>query len=99
MVSYDKFSSTSCSPTGDFDECIKHASGTICEEDREKFYETFSTKSQLEVYAQGKRSIVMRTSQIGDDGVYRRVEIKNFFVKEEGINDILVVSLSHNIEE
>jgi EAL domain-containing protein (putative c-di-GMP-specific phosphodiesterase class I) len=99
MVSYDKFSSTSCSPTGDFDECIKHASLTMCEEDREKFYETFCTKHQLEVYSQGKRSLTMRTSQIGDDGIYRPVEIKNFFVKEEGIDDILVVSLSHNIEE
>ena len=39
------------------------------------------------------------TRQIGDDGIYRKVETGNYFVKSPATEDILVISLCHNISE
>ena len=39
------------------------------------------------------------TRQIGDDGIYRKVETGNYFVKSPATEDILVISLCHNTSE
>ncbi len=39
------------------------------------------------------------TRQIGDDGIYRKVETGNYFVKSPATEDVLVISLCHNISE
>ena len=38
----------------------------------------------------------MITRQIGDDGVYRRVETSNYFVKCPATDDVLIISLCNN---
>ena len=38
------------------------------------------------------------TRQIGDDGIYRKVETSNYFVKNPASEDILVISLCNNLE-
>lgn len=48
---------------------------------------------------EGKKDFHLVTRQIGDDGIYRKVETGNYFVKSPATEDILVISLCHNISE
>ena len=34
----------------------------------------------------------------GDDGVYRKVETSNYFVKSPATDDVLIISLCNNFE-
>lgn len=98
MMAYDNFSATSCPSTGVFEELIEHGSTTMHPEDRELFKTTFSISNQLEAYERGERYIRLVTRQMGDDGVYRKVETSNYFVKNPSVEDVLVISLCHNLE-
>lgn len=94
MVTYDQFTTKKCPSTGVFDEVIDSAAETLYHEDRQGFLETFSRRAQLEAYARGESRIVMTVRQLGDDGIYRYVEISNYFVKNPSSDDVLVISLN-----
>lgn len=98
MMSYKNFTSTTCASTGIFDELISEAKYTIHPDDREKFSRVFKRENQLEAHNRGEKMIKAVVSQKGDDGVWRRVEITNCFVKNPSSDDVLIISLSHNIE-
>ena len=68
-------------------------------EDRELWQSTFCRENQLKLYKEGKKDFHLVTRQIGDDGIYRKVETGNYFVKSPATEDILVISLCHNISE
>lgn len=98
MMKYDGFTSTSCVSAGAFDECIIHASGTMHPEDAELFRQTFCIENQMAAYERGEKCISVMVRQLGDDKVYRRVEVTNYFVKNPSSEDVLVISLSHNFD-
>lgn len=98
MMAYDSFSSTSCPSTGVFEELIAHGASTMHPEDQEAFRTTFSISNQMEAYQKGEKSVRLVTRQIGDDGIYRKVETTNFFVKNPSVDDVLVISLCDNLE-
>ncbi len=97
MMAYENYTSTSCLSSGTFDECIVHASMTLHPDDRESFRHTFSIENQMAAYNRGEKSISLITRQIGDDGIYRKVETTNYFVKNPSVDDVLVISLNHNL--
>jgi EAL domain-containing protein (putative c-di-GMP-specific phosphodiesterase class I) len=98
MMAYDHFSSTSCPASGTFDDLIAHGASTMHPEDRELFAATFCRENLLKSYKEGKSVVKTITRQMGDDGVYRKVETMDFFVKSPSVNDILVISLCDNLE-
>jgi hypothetical protein len=99
MMAYDNFSSKSCPASGTFDDLIVHGTSTMHPEDQSIFSETFGRQNLLRAYAQGKQVVKSITRQIGDDGVYRKVETMDFFVKSPSADDVLVISLCDNLEE
>jgi EAL domain-containing protein (putative c-di-GMP-specific phosphodiesterase class I) len=99
MMVYDNFSSTSCPASGTFDDLIVHGTSTMHPEDQQLFATTFSRENLLRMNAQGKTVVKAITRQIGDDGVYRKVETMDFFVKSPFVDDVLVISLCDNLEE
>lgn len=98
MMAYDNFSSTSCPSTGVFEELITHGASTMHPEDQEAFQKTFSISNQMEAYRRGEKTVRLVTRQIGNDGIYRRVETTNYFVKSPSVDDVLVISLCDNLE-
>jgi EAL domain-containing protein (putative c-di-GMP-specific phosphodiesterase class I) len=98
MMAYDNFSSTSCPASGTFDDLIAHGASTMHPEDKDIFASTFCRENLLNAYARGEKVVKTITRQIGDDGVYRKVETMDFFVKSPAVDDILVISLCDNLE-
>jgi len=97
MVKYEH-TTNSCISAGSFDECIVHAATTMHPEDQELFRNTFCVKNQMEAYERGEKYISLVVRQLGDDGIYRRVEVTNYFVKSPAVEDVLVISLNHNLD-
>lgn len=99
MLSYDNFTTKECSGTGNFDELILHAASTVHPEDREVFVRTFDRKKLLEDYRMGTKEVGVRIRQMGDDGVYRKIESIDYFVKNPSSDDVLAINLSSIIKE
>lgn len=55
-------------------------------------------KHELKLHREGVRDFRLVTQQIGDDGIYRKVETSNYFVKSPASEDVLVISLCNNLE-
>ena len=99
MMTYENFTSRNCPSTGNIDDLIAHGTMSMHPEDRERWGGTFRRENQLKLYREGKKELHLITRQIGDDGVYRRVETSNYFVKSPASEDVLVISLCNNIDE
>lgn len=98
MMAYENFTSTSCTSTGVFEELIAHGASTMHPEDSQVFLDTFCIENQMNAYKKGDKSISLVTRQMGDDGVYRKVETVNYFVKNPSVDDVLVITMCHNLE-
>lgn len=98
MMAYENFSATSCPSTGVFDELIAHGATTMHPDDQELFRTTFTIENMLKVYNRGEKSIKIITRQLGDDGIYRKVETTDIFVKNPAVDDVLVITLCQNLE-
>lgn len=98
MMAYDNFTSQSCPSTGIYDELIAHGASTMHPDDQELFKSTFTIPNQMAAYERGEKSITVITRQLGDDGIYRRVDTTNYFVKNPSVDDLLVISLCHNLD-
>lgn len=98
MMAYENFSATSCPSTGVFEELIAHGAATMHPEDQDAFRTTFSIENQMKACQNGEKFVKLVTRQIGDDGIYRRVETTNFFVKNPSVDDVLVISLCDNLD-
>lgn len=99
MMTYDNFTSRSCPSTGSIDDLIAHGTMSMHPEDQECWGNTFRRENQLKLYREGAREIHLITRQIGDDGIYRKVETSNYFVKSPASEDVLVISLCNNIDQ
>lgn len=98
MMAYENFSSTSCPSTGIFDELIAHGASTMHPDDQALFKTAFSVENLLAAHARGEKTVRVVTRQLGDDGVYRRVETVDYFVKHPAVDDVLVIALCQNID-
>ena len=96
MITYENFTSTKCVVAGTFDELIISGTKTMHDMDKERFKRTFSRENLLKQYKKGEEKVELRVIQEGDDGVLRRVEITDIFVKDADSNDVLVISLNRN---
>jgi len=99
MMTYENFTAKSCPSTGTVDDLIAHGAASMHPEDRERWQGTFCRENQLKLYQEGKKDFHLVTRQIGDDGICRKVETSNYFVKSPATEDILVISLCRNISE
>ena len=99
MMAYQNFSRTSCPSTGVFDDLIAHGKTTMHPEDQEIFASTFDRKKLINDYNNGIKEVRLVTRQMGDDGIYRRVETTDYFVKSNYSNDIIVITLCDNLPE
>ena len=98
MMAYENFSRRSCPSTGTFTDLIAHGASTMHPQDRHAFAETFSIPSLMRAYQNGEKSVRLVTRQLGDDGVYRKVETVDYFVKNPAVDDVLVITFCQNIE-
>lgn len=96
MMTYENFTSKSCPSTGTMDDLIEHGTRSMHPEDRERWNAMFCRENQLRLYQEGTKEFHMITRQIGDDGVYRKVETSNYFVDNPATDDVLVISLCNN---
>lgn len=99
MMTYENFTATGCPSTGVFDELIVHGASSMHPDDRQIFSETFDRHNLLKAYADGKTEVRLITRQLGDDGVYRRVETTDHFVKSPSSDDLLVITLCDNLTD
>lgn len=98
MMVYEHFSTRSCPSTGVYSELIVHGASSMHPEDRQLFADTFDVNDQLEAYARGERVRAVVTRQLGDDGVYRKVETTNYYMQNSASEDVLAITLSRSIE-
>ena len=97
FLTYKDFSSTKCQVAGTFDELIESGATTMHEMDKNLFKKTFCRENLLKEYEKGSDKVEIRVIQKGDDGQLRRVEITDYFVKDDDSDDVLVVSLNRNM--
>ena len=98
MMAYENFSTTSCPSTGVYTELIVHGASTMHPEDQKLFSDTFDINDQLKAYAEGQRERMVITRQLGDDGIYRRVQTTNYYVKNPSSDDVLAITLSRAVD-
>ncbi len=98
MMAYDNFSTTSCPSTGVYAELIVHGASTMHPDDQKLFSDTFEISDQISAYEKGERTRRVVTRQLGDDGIYRRVETTNYYMKNPNSEDILAITLSHALD-
>ncbi|WP_298529991.1 EAL domain-containing protein [uncultured Ruminococcus sp.] len=99
MMAYQDFTRTTCPSTGVFDELIVHGSASMHPDDREFFASAFDRKRLLEDYKSGMREKRLITRQLGDDGIYRRVETVDYFVDNNSSDDVLAITLCENLPD
>ena len=68
-------------------------------DDREIFASTFNRENLIEKYKQGEKFVRLITRQLGDDGIYRKVETVDCFVKSSYSDDIIAITLCENLPE
>ncbi len=98
-MTYKNFTSTNCPSTGIFDELIVHGAKSMHPDDSEIFSATFSRANLLELHKKGERMIRLTTRQLGDDGIYRRVETVDCFVNSRYTNDVIAITLCENLPD
>ena len=98
MMAYEQFSTRSCPSTGIYTELIVHGASSMHPDDRQLFSDTFDINDQLEAYKNGQRVRAVVTRQLGDDGIYRKVETTNYYMTNPASDDILAITLSRAIE-
>ena len=96
MMAYKDFTAKSCASTGTVDDLIEQGTLSMHPEDRERWHAMFCRENQLRLHREGKKAFHMITRQIGDDGICRKVETSNYFVKSPATDDVLIISLCNN---
>ena len=98
MMTYENFTTTKCTGSGIYDELIAGGATTMHPDDQAVFLHTFSIENQMNKYHAGEKCISIITRQMGDDGIYRRVETINYFVNNPASNDVIVITLCENLD-
>ena len=99
MMTYENFTAKGCPSTGTVDDLIEQGTLSMHPEDRERWNAMFRRENQLKLHRKGVQELHMITRQLGDDGVYRKVETSNYFVKCPATEDVLIISLCNNFAD
>ena len=99
MMAYQNFTTTSCPSTGVFDELIEHGAASMHPEDREIFSTTFNREKLINDYKSGVQMFRLVTRQLGDDGIYRKVETVDYFVKSNYSEDVIAITFCENLPD
>ena len=99
MMAYQNFTTTSCPSTGVFDELIEHGAASMHPEDREIFAATFNREKLINDYKSGVQMLRLVTRQLGDDGIYRKVETVDYFVKSNYSEDVIAITFCENLPD
>ena len=99
MMAYENFSTKTVASSGTYGDLIAGGALSMHPEDRELFTRTFSVENQMEAIARGEQHIKVVTRQLGDDGIYRRIETTNYYVNNPYVDDVFAVTLSRSIDE
>jgi hypothetical protein len=99
MMAYQNFTTTSCPSTGVFDELIEHGAASMHPEDREIFAATFNREKLISDYKSGVQTLRLVTRQLGDDGIYRKVETVDYFVKSNYSEDVIAITFCENLPD
>ena len=78
---------------------LANSVSSVYPDDRELYKNTFSIKNMLAAYESGEKFVDVVFRQIGDDGVYRKLAIRNVFVKNPAVNDVIAISFCTVLEE
>ena len=97
FLTYKDFTSTKCEVAGTFDELIESGATTMHDMDKNLFKKTFSRENLMKEYEKGSEKVEIRVIQEGDDGQLRRVEITDYFVRDDDSDDVLVVAFNRNM--
>jgi len=98
MMAYENFTTRSCSSAGEYTKLIEMGTMSMHPDDRKAFADTFDIKEQLDAFAAGERRRRIVTRQLGDDGVYRKIETINYYVQNPSSDDVLAITLSRTLE-
>ena len=98
MMEYKNFTQRSCAASGVYEDMVYEASLTMHREDRDQFRQMFSIAGLMAAHRRGEKLVRHVVRQKGNDGVYRKLEMTNYFVKSPSSSDVLNISLCHNIE-
>lgn len=98
-MAYQDFTVTSCPSAGMYDDLIRRGAETMEPDDRAAFEAAFNREKLLADYENGIREVRLVTQQRGDDGITRRLETVDFFVKSVYSDDIIIISLCQNLPE
>lgn len=97
VLANDNFSAAMPNKAGSFEENLRGGAYSMHEDDRELFLNTFSREALLDAYHRGEKCVRLVTRQLGSDGVYRKTETADYFVKNSASQDVLVVIFCRNI--
>ena len=81
------------------DDRLANSVSSVYPDDRELYKKTLNVKSLLDAYERGEKFVDVIFRQIGDDGVYTKLAIKNVFVKNPAVNDVIAISFCTVLEE
>lgn len=98
MMVYENFSTKSCPSTGVYTDLVRHGASTMHPDDRKLFADTFDLQDQISGIKNGQTTRTVITRQLGDDGIYRRVETTNYYVNNPSSEDLLAITLSRTLE-
>ncbi len=96
-MTYDSFTSHNYTRVGAITDLLDEIASTLCKKDLEAFRETFRIENQIAAYNRGEEKIVFSGRVHGDEesdiNKYKKVETTTYFIKEEGNDDIQVITL------
>lgn len=98
MMNNNSHTFTGFPAAGVFQELIDDSAAVMHPDDEQSFRDTFSRDNLLAAHKEGRTEVKLITRQKGSDGVYRRIETMDYFVKSPSSEDVLVIALCDNIE-
>lgn len=96
-MTYDSFTSHNYTRVGTITDLLDEIATTLCENDIEEFRNTFKIENQIAAYERGDDKISFTGRVHGDDesdiNKYKEILTSTYFIKEEGNDDIQVITL------
>lgn len=99
MLEYDCFTTKRAKNTGTYDDLIQVGASTIPNDiQKNQFLELFLREHVIEAAAAGKRELLLRHQQTGDDGIDRWIETR-VLLRPSGSGELLTITLSKPIDD
>ena len=99
MIGYDRLLNHSAPEYGNYEELIDTGAGTVPEEQRQKFLDSFSREKLLQAYEEGKPSVYLEHQQYSDKGEPHWMSTHVMFTENPYNDDVLQITLSRCIDQ